>query len=286
MLKGLGIGVAAASVLFLGIYVGKGTSAPVVKEQPSAPAVVKTRPTSAAEYARVTVMITNEKQTSGGSGSIMRSGANGSYVLTNKHVCELIQVGGRVITDTQRVRITHYKVYPKHDLCLIKVDEDLGITTALADKDPAIYSEANVTGHPQLLPTIVTKGHFSGKEEIDVMVGVEPCDGSEGPEDMMSCIFTGQKALVKRFESQAVSALIMPGSSGSGIFTDKGELAAVVFAGSQGLSYGFIVPYKFVKDFLKNNAIYKWREVDPKAKAKTFFKFERKNTKNFSIWIN
>jgi hypothetical protein len=43
----------------------------------------------------------------------------------------------------------------------------------------------------------------------------------------------------------------MPGSSGSGVFNEAGEISGLVFAGSaQGLSYGFIVPLESVKDFI------------------------------------
>lgn len=229
-------------------------------------------PESVADYAAKSVKITLENQHSGGTGVILKSTPSGTDILTNKHVCDLIQLGGIVIDDKDKTYpISSFQVYTPHDLCLVHISSDLGIQTVVAKKEPKLYTQNTVSGHPALLPSIITRGHFSHVEMIQLMIGTKECDGSEKDDEAMMCIFMGVKPLIKEFSAQATSALIMPGSSGSGVFNDRGELSGLVFAGSQGLSYSFIVPWTFVNDFLSNINNYKVQVPDPKKKRESFF---------------
>lgn len=222
--------------------------------------VAKVLPTSAAEFVTTSAMVVLPDMLSGGSGVILRSSEQESVVLTNKHVCEVIQGGGMVVTMGQSYKITHYKLYPKHDLCLIKVASDLKITTVVADKDAKLYTHAYVSGHPALLPHVLTEGYFSNKKKIDILVDIKPCSDEEFEQNSIVCLFMGGIPVIKSFDGQLVTATIMPGSSGSGVFNEAGEISGLIFAGSsQGLSYGFMIPLSFIKDFLANEAQYKWR---------------------------
>lgn len=230
-------------------------------------------PTSTAEFASTSVKILNAKMNSGGSGVIISSSDTGSKILTNKHVCGVIQNGGVVKSHSQEVSVASYKLYPKHDLCLVTVRENLGVDTHLASKEPAIFSDINVSGHPALLPYIRSKGHLSDKRIIAVMIDTKKCDGKEEGDEKMYCAFLGAKPIIQDFDSQLVSALIMPGSSGSGVFTTGGELMGLVFAGSgDGLGYGSIVPFKYLQDFLANEALYPVVTPDSTTPSKNFFK--------------
>lgn len=227
------------------------------------------------DYARTSVRVLNTAKNSGGSGVILQSARGyGSEILTNKHVCGVVQNGGVVKTQDREVNVASYRLYTKHDLCLIHVSEDLGVSVRLAPKEPQESNDINVSGHPSLLPHIRSRGHLSEKREINVMVDSKKCDGTENPEELVYCMLLGGKPVIKRFDSQLVSALIMPGSSGSGVFNTRGELVGLVFAGSvgDGLSYGSIVPYGFVKDFLENWGDYEPITPDPKGKPHSFFK--------------
>ncbi len=234
--------------------------------------IVITKPNSAVSHAVTAAKILHPNKRSGGSAVILSSSPTGSILLTNKHVCSLVQTGGYVRDANGRDLIVRgYKVYPKHDLCLVKVDENLGINTMLALLPPRVFSPARVSGHPQLLPMILSTGHFSNPTEVDIMVDLVPCDGSEKDDEIMYCFFMGGKPLIKRFHSQVISCLIAPGSSGSGVFNDAGELSGLVFAGgSEGLSYGYIVPFEAVRDFVINADSYKWHTPDPNATSKNF----------------
>lgn len=225
-------------------------------------------PKTGAEFAEISAMILAKSKTSGGSGVILHSDLNGSILLTNKHVCEVIQEGGFVETTKLTAEITHYKEYPKHDLCLVNVKVDLGIRTQIAMIEPKLYSEMTISGHPALLPPIVSKGLFSDRKEIDVMTGMKECDGTETEEEMFYCFFYGGKPIIEKFDSQVTSGLIMPGSSGSPVFNDRGEIAGLVFAGSSGLSYGFIVPHQYVFDFVSTHEKYPWVKVGKEKESK------------------
>lgn len=231
-----------------------------------------TLPQNQSEYAKVAVMITANSMRSGGTGVILSSRPGYSRILTNKHVCELIQIGGKVTTDDGKIYpIDAFQVYKKHDLCLIGIFKDLGVNIKVAEKAPEIYSSSVVVGHPALLPTIVTPGHFSQIRPIQLMVGLLPCDGTEQGEEGLSCIFNGGKALIVEYQAQVTSSTIMPGSSGSGVFNDKGELAGMIFAGMSGFGYGMLVPWEYVHDFLSHLKSYPVQTPDPNKEPVNFF---------------
>lgn len=228
-------------------------------------------PQNNTEFAKTSAMITLVSRSAGGSGVILKSTANLSTILTNKHICQLVQVGGTVITDQGTYPVKTYRIYTKHDLCLIEVQANLHENNQLAQEAPVTYSQSTIAGHPSLLPTMITRGHFANKLTIQLMVDTEKCDGKEKGQDAFMCAFFGVKPVVISLEAQPTTALIMPGSSGSGVFNEKGEVAGLVFAGGEGLSYGLIVPFEYVKDFLTNIGKYKLQYPNPKGKQKNFF---------------
>lgn len=208
--------------------------------------------TSDAELAETTAMITNLKGNSGGTGVIVKSTNNESEILTNAHVCEVVKNGGMVTTDLKKAVVASYKVSQIHDLCLITVRSDLHVNTKIATSPPETYSSAAVSGHPALLPTIVTRGHFGDHELITIMTGIRECSEEDANSELgILCLLLGGIPVIKSFEAQIVSSTIMPGSSGSAVFNAKGEIAGMVFAGSNMLSYGHIVPQEYVQYFME-----------------------------------
>jgi Trypsin-like peptidase domain len=199
-----------------------------------------------------TVMITNLGGNSGGSGSIVAHSAQISKILTNAHVCEVVKNGGLVTSDTQSSYVIAYKISKFHDLCLIYVAQDLHYSANLASKPPAVYSKVIVSGHPRLIPTIMSYGHLAGKQVIQVMIGSRACTESEknDPTTGIFCGLVGALPIIKSYESSAVSATIQAGSSGSAVYNESGYIVAVVFAGQGDFGYGFVVPYEYVRNFL------------------------------------
>jgi hypothetical protein len=232
-------------------------------------------PTTLSQFGQVAVLITDTEKTTGGSGVVYLSNENGSIILSNKHICGVIQRGGLVnhAEGKDLHTIVAYKPYRKHDLCLIYIKENLNVGVEVAKSTPPLFELATTVGHPNLLPTIITKGHFSAKLNIKVAIGTKPCDGDEDGEELVMCMFTGVKPVIKEFDTQTTSSTIQPGSSGSGVYNSRGELAGLVFAGAQGMSYSHIVPLSFLKNFLEtvdfntNN----WVKPDPSAKPKELF---------------
>jgi len=213
-------------------------------------------PKEAKDFAKTSVKITNLAGTNGGTGSIMRSGANGSVILTNRHVCNIVKNGAVVTTNNgDSDLVLSYKMYKNHDLCLVKVLKNFGVNTKLASEKPEKYTAATISGHPNLLPHVVSKGNFSGEIVITLMTQQEPCvkdDFTPKNPNLGYCIMFGFKPVIMMFNSQLVTGLIMPGSSGSAVYNDDGELTAVVFAGQEGLSFALAVPYAYVRDFLNS----------------------------------
>ena len=205
---------------------------------------------------RYTVMITNLAENSGGSGTVLENGPLGSTVLTNRHVCELIKVGGIVQNDLGSAFVVAYKMSEVHDLCLIRVGSDLGHSTSLANDIPVPYEKTYVSGHPHLLPTIITEGHISGKRVIQVMIGVRECTAEEmsNPSTGFFCAVVGKMPIVRSFEAVAISNIIQPGSSGSGVYNTGGRVAAVVFAGDGDMAFGYAIPLEYVYMFVKIEA--------------------------------
>jgi S1-C subfamily serine protease len=237
-------------------------------------------PKNEREYAKTAVMVTSKNKRAGGTGVILESRPGMSVILTNKHVCQLIQVGGLVITDNgNEYPVESFRVYRKHDLCLVSVFKNLNVNIKVAKKAPSIYSTDTVVGHPALLPTIITRGHFSKIQTIQLIVDMKPCDGSETDDEAIMCIFTGGKPVIKEYQGQITSSLIMPGSSGSAVYNEVGELSGLIFAGSGELSYGILVPWEYVTDFLTNRERYKLQVPNPLKKPENFFtsyfKFQR-----------
>jgi hypothetical protein len=197
------------------------------------------------------VMITNRKGSSGGTGVILSSQEAESVIITNAHVCKGIQKGGVVVSNGVQHQIIGYKASEQFDLCLVKVASNLGVNTKVADKTPEFYDHATISGHPALLPNVISEGHYSGRRIIEVLVGVKECTKEDLDTQLgIFCLFFGGIPIIKNYESQLVTALIMPGSSGSGVYNSKKELTNLVFAGSGDLAYAWTVPHEQVVNFI------------------------------------
>lgn len=221
------------------------------------------RPAVTKEFADTSVMIIDRNQESGGSGVILTSNLAYSIILTNKHVCRLTKGGGFVVKGNRSYLVHSIKRYPVHDLCMVKVYTNFGVNTKVAGATPTDFNKAYISGHPALLPHVLTTGNFSGHQIINLIVGIKECDENTDEKYMLYCIFMGGVPIIQQFDSQLVTGTILPGSSGSGVFNTDGEIAGLVFAGrGDGLGYAFIVPHQYVVDFVENQDLYEWKEVN------------------------
>lgn len=241
------------------------------------------KPTTVVDLRKVTVKITNPEQSSGGTGSVLESGMFGSLILTNKHVCQSIEKGWILIQNNKGYRINRFKMFDRHDLCIVETRANLGVSTKLAGKFPKIGDKSIVTGHPLLLPQTVTTGHFGDELKIEVVIDVRECTAEEEKETPMPCAFFG-KAITEEYETQYTSNLIQPGNSGSAVFNEKGELSAVVFAGNSDLGFTFTVPMLYITYFISNNSEYPW--VKPGQQSKTQSASSQEKIKKYLNFCN
>lgn len=238
------------------------------------------KPTTVEQLKETSVRIYNLEMNSGGTGSIFKSYKSGSHILTNKHVCRLIEQGGYVVKDGRKYMITHYKKFKHHDLCLVRTQKSFGINLDVSTTLSKPSQLVHVSGHPNLLPHIVTKGHLSDPMQIQLVIGLKECNDEESENFPMECAMFGDYPVIKEFESQVVSNLIKPGSSGSAVFNMDGEIVGVVFAGSgRDFSHGFIVPQIHVLYFIQNAHRFEWvkvgTEVDSEGFSERFFNFTK-----------
>lgn len=219
-------------------------------------------PKSTRSFAATSVKIVDKSKQGGGSGVILKSSSIASEILTNKHVCRLVEDGGFVVSNGEFILIEAIKKYPYHDLCLVLVRRDLGVDTIIAKQSPAFFSKAYISGHPGLLPHVLTIGNFSGFETLQMVVGIKKCPEKPSDYEVLACIFLGGVPVVEAFSGQLVTGTILPGSSGSAVFNEYGEISGLVFAGrSRELGYAFVVPYAYILHFTQNQRFYRYQKV-------------------------
>lgn len=229
-------------------------------------------PTKLEQYSRTSVIITNPDETGGGTGVIYRSGNNHSYVLTNRHVCSLLSFGGTVVHETDRYIIAAWKASKVHDMCLVWVNGYLGVETTISKTPPIKYDPVFISGHPSLLPHVLSTGYFAADMEIDIMTSQRECTEAEYRNNPFQCIFGGGMPVIEKLASQLTTALISPGSSGSGVFNANGEIIGLAFAGNgRGIGYSLIVPWNYLNDFVYSESVdmaWTYPVKDKKAETK------------------
>lgn len=184
------------------------------------------RPKTNAEIASTVVYVWDSAIHHGGTGVVFGSASTSSIVLTNNHVCEFIVNGGFIVKDNKSYPIGMYKAYGKHDLCALYIPHNFGINTVVSISDPVLYGDAAVGGHPELLPIIISRGHYGELMPRFVVKGMDP-------------------QLL-----QLITTHVAPGSSGSPVYDSNGELTNLIMG--KYFDYSLAVPHPFLLDFANN----------------------------------
>lgn len=202
---------------------------------------------------KASVMIRNFTKTSGGTGVILHSYQFHSFVLTNAHVCEVVKDGGVVTTsDNLDLIVESFIKSAVHDLCLIKVQANLNINMPLAQLPIHLYDKITVVGHPHLNPITISHGYFGDKVIIKVVTGAKSCtqEDIDNPDTSLGCLMFNIAPIIKQYQARYVSATVQPGSSGSPVYNEDGEISGLIFAGAGDFSYGYAVPLEYILHFL------------------------------------
>lgn len=237
------------------------------------------KPKSMDEFQETSVLI-NSITGGGGSGVIFKSSPKGTVILTNAHICDGIAGGGTVF-DGRPHTILAFKRSKRHDLCYVFIKDNLWLDTVIASDPPEINDHIYISGHPSLYPHIVSQGYVAGTETYPIHMDDRDCTPEELVESPVRCILDGQPVLQSR-ESLVVSALISPGSSGSAVFNDDGELVGLAFAAQGDIGYALTVPWKYLNWFVKREAkTLKWEKPDPSKKRQ---KYENRGLYDLENW--
>jgi S1-C subfamily serine protease len=200
------------------------------------------------DYNEVTALVIDSAQSGGGTAVLFRSSKAGSIFLTNKHVCLNLLEGATVYLRGGKYKVKELLFFKEHDLCAIKIRENLKTNISLAEEAPEELDKVTVIGYPLLKGPIVEEGYVI-KTNMFITVPPLPFCESEG---LVSIRCEKSFKELEIYPTTFVKALITFGSSGSPTFNSSGELVGLVMAkeNDQGFGYAYAVPLKFIKAFV------------------------------------
>lgn len=196
-----------------------------------------------------TVMIKSGR--SGGTGFFVKTAKGQTYVLTNRHICELA-IDERLTVHVQgEARPYSLRVIERSnsaDLCLVEAPKHVGGGLVVADSLD-LGQIVRIVGHPKLMPLTQSKGEYVGEEVIDLLFSNGPCpeetDQFHTEEDW------GGPVCIMSVGAGLTNALALGGNSGSPTVNDLGQVVGVLFAGNPSDNWGLIVRLSDIKEFLK-----------------------------------
>lgn len=189
-----------------------------------------------------------------GSGFHVQAPNGKTYILTNKHVCNMagplkVERYGDKVGVVRKV----IAKYEKHDLCVMEALP--GVKGIKISSDPAENGDHVYTlGHPRGDALNVAEGEKFDDKEIHL--GEEPqSDGTcaEGTIVEIPTIFGIFLICDVSKMAVQISSPTYPGNSGSAVVNRWGRLIGVIFAGSREVeNQGFAVGLEEIKDFLSS----------------------------------
>lgn len=188
-----------------------------------------------------------------GSGSIVQGKSGRKYLLTNWHVCLPSEFEGKVQAAFESgvsVRGDIVKMNAQADLCAINIDDQSLPALKLAPKPPsgAIHSRGYPNGVlSESSGVIKTPAIKYGYDFPIEDLGKCPL----GFEEMYSPRSKRLRGCHATFENALTTLYGRPGSSGSPVVDDNGDIVGVIESQMQGQGAG-MVPYRFLRAFLES----------------------------------
>jgi S1-C subfamily serine protease len=238
-------------------------------------------PVTLEDFRSVTVQVTVPDGSTGGTGTILTSSIAGSVIVTNAHVCELVENGGFVVTTQGKFAVQKILKDPDHDLCLVGVTVNLGLKSKIASSTPKPGSNVRISGHPYLLPHMLVSGHLSNSMQVELITELVPCTEEDFSKSPMICMIFDGMPIVRVYNAITASALIAPGNSGSAVYNDEGHIIALVFAGiGRAVSPALLVPHEYIVNFLNKSKNRTWTDVSKGVKLSTIMNKKTKVKKS------
>lgn len=201
-----------------------------------------------------------KKGRSGGTGFYVEAPSGLSYILTNRHVCDLSKDGYLDVISFgkwERKARQIIKVHDQHDLCL--VDGGLQRSGLDLSSNVRIGEEIGLVGHPKLQPLTVSRGELIGYRYIQIVTkyNVKPSECLYGKikkvEGGFAALLGIKNYCIETLYSGQITAYSRGGSSGSPVVNFYGNLVGVLFAGNRTDQFeSFIVPLTEIKEFLQD----------------------------------
>lgn len=204
--------------------------------------------------------VTDESESTGGTGFHVLAKSGQKYLVTNAHVCRSASKGKGVVyvrlqDEDSAIPRRVIQESPVTDLCLVE-PLPLAVPISVAKGELSNWEEIAAVGHPKLMPLTLSVGKTIAPQTIQVLVAMFPPPGTcVGPKykevDVPVFIFMA-KACIMDIASIATTVQVMPGSSGSPVIDHDGSVVGVVFAGDEGVGWGFMIPAKDLCQFLSS----------------------------------
>jgi S1-C subfamily serine protease len=238
------------------------------------------------------VLITAESLTkkpyqSGGTGFFVTGPSGKTYIMTNRHVCNLAQDGKvwvKVIGRTSDHQVKMLESSNAFDLCLLESFDD--IEGIYVGNSPEVGQDAITVGHPRLQPRTYSTGEVVGYEPITITAGIvgktiteEQCKTKDSFTRMVPEVLTildqmhggvhingdvtdileslgiknskKVKVCYQRNQALVTTLFIYPGASGSPVVDMTGKLIGVIYAGLETGGWGYAVTLSDIKTLLK-----------------------------------
>ena len=194
------------------------------------------------------VRIFNMEKTGAGTGFHVKLKSGELAILTNKHVCDMGSPKNETVIiekDGEEIPRQVLERYKHHDLCLVEALSQDESYIDIADSSQE-GEDLVIIGHPGARDLTLAHGELIGKKVIDLQGPVKSESDCQGK----TFEFFFQLICVESFHSHAISAIAYGGNSGSPVVNKYGNVIGVLFAGSNQPTDSYMVPLKYVKDFL------------------------------------
>lgn len=193
-------------------------------------------------------MITNESGNSGGTGFEVRAKSGKVYTVTNSHVCGLQDENGIVWASSATMRKIPLHVIEKSnttDLCILTA---VGSARGLELADSVdIGEQIGLVGHPSLMPITLSKGELIGYAQVKVLAAETTCEKEVGMYHTVESNWG--PVCLEVIQAGLTNVPSLGGNSGSPVVNIKGDVVAVLFAGSEA-NWGVVVSLADIKEFL------------------------------------